>query len=248
MNYKIDLIIDNRERDICKYYNENKIENNIKYENLDLGDIIIKINNKIVLIIERKSLSDLSKSIKDGRYKEQKNRIIHSLPYKVRKMYLIEGNNFNNFHMNIKTFDSMIYNTMIRDNLHILRSNSIESSISIINNIYLRCKKFKDKIYNNIYGNDLETFESICHIKKKNNLTKEVCYINQLQQIPSVSKNIASIILNKYGNLQDIYLKYNNEEKIKEFKYELSEIKYGKSMKRIGNKISIKITNYLFNM
>ena len=150
--------------------------------------------------------------------------------------------------MNTKIYDSVIYNTITRDNIHILKSDSVYSTVKIINNIYTRCKKFKDKIYNQIYNSDdVEKYQSVCHIKKKNNLTKNVCYLNQLQQIPSVSKNIATIILEKYGNLQQIYTKYNSKDKFDEFKNELAEIKYGKSMKRIGLKISSKISDYLFN-
>ena len=254
MSYITNLIIDNRERDLIEFYNNSDNSkkcnikfDNIKFKNLDLGDIVIKVNDKIILLIERKTLSDLSKSIKDGRYKEQKNRIIHSLHEKVRKMYLIEGFNYKKFHMNNKIFDSVIYNTIVRDNIHILRSNDMESTISIINNIYLRCDKFNKKIYDQIYNNINETYESVCHVKKKNNLTKEVCHLNQLQQIPSVSKTIAKIILNKYGNLQNIYINYNSIDKINEFTNELSEIKYGKSMKRIGSKIANRISDYLFN-
>ena len=80
----MELIIDNRERDLIKWfedhndkYNENKIQ--FSKENLDLGDIIFKKNGKMVILIERKTFSDLSSSIKDGRYKEQKNRILNSV-------------------------------------------------------------------------------------------------------------------------------------------------------------------------
>ena len=45
-------------------------------ERLDLGDIIVcdKDNNEL-LIIERKTLSDLAASIRDGRYMEQSFRL-----------------------------------------------------------------------------------------------------------------------------------------------------------------------------
>ena len=44
------------------------------------------------LIIERKSLSDLIASIKDGRYNEQSYRLIHSSGlYRHHIVYLIEG-------------------------------------------------------------------------------------------------------------------------------------------------------------
>ena len=259
MNYTINLILDNREKDLCNHYIKNKEHINnkenkenkehiskeyISKENLDLGDIIIKINDKICVLIERKTISDLDKSIKDGRYKEQKNRIIHSLNLKIRKIYLIEGTNMNNFKLPKSTFTSVIYNTMIRDNIHIIKSNNIEETIKIIDNIYKRCNKFGEKIYKNIYENN-EEYKTLCHIKKKNNITKEICYLNQYQQIPGISKNIAEIIYNKYGSLKELYNKYNTEELINDFKLELSNLKHGKSKRRIGMKTSNKICLFL---
>ena len=141
MSYKVDLIIDNRERDLCLHYSDSVIK-----ENLDLGDIVYKVNSKICILIERKTLSDLSKSIKDGRYKEQKNRIIHSLDNSVRKIYIIEGKDMNNFHLSESIYDSVIYNTLIRDNIHIIISDGLEDTINIIDNIHKRCNKFSEKI------------------------------------------------------------------------------------------------------
>jgi ERCC4-type nuclease len=49
---------------------------------LPLGDIIIQTDEgKNVLLIERKTYSDLLASIKDGRYEEQSYRLIHSSGY-----------------------------------------------------------------------------------------------------------------------------------------------------------------------
>ena len=241
MSYKVDLIIDNRERDLCLHYSDSVIK-----ENLDLGDIVYKVNSKICILIERKTLSDLSKSIKDGRYKEQKNRIIHSLDNSVRKIYIIEGKDMNNFHLSESIYDSVIYNTLIRDNIHIIISDGLEDTINIIYNIHKRCNKFSEKIYNSIYNKkNIDSFTNFCHIKKKNNLTKEVCSINQYQQIPGVSNTIAKILYSKYGSFKSLYNKINTEELEQQFVTELSEIKFGKSNRRIGLKTAKKICLFL---
>ena len=65
----------------------------IKVETLPLGDIIIfdEEKNSDALIIERKSISDLLSSIKDGRYEEQSYRL-NGMNYPNHNiMYLIEG-------------------------------------------------------------------------------------------------------------------------------------------------------------
>ena len=60
---------------------------------LNLGDILIKTDeDKEVLLVERKSLSDLLSSIKDGRYEEQSYRLLHSSGYPSHSIiYMIEG-------------------------------------------------------------------------------------------------------------------------------------------------------------
>ena len=62
-------------------------------EVLPLGDIFIKTNDDIdILLIERKSFSDLLSSIKDGRYEEQSYRLLNSSglpPHSI--FYLLEG-------------------------------------------------------------------------------------------------------------------------------------------------------------
>jgi ERCC4-type nuclease len=76
------LILDIRERELINIC-EDLIKNNtnfkditIEKESLELGDIIIRDEDGNDLIIyERKSISDLIASIKDGRYAEQSYRL-----------------------------------------------------------------------------------------------------------------------------------------------------------------------------
>ena len=64
----------------------------ISVERLDLGDISIWNEGEELLLLERKKLSDLAASIRDGRYKEQSYRLQgHSL-HNHNIIYLIEGN------------------------------------------------------------------------------------------------------------------------------------------------------------
>lgn len=113
---EIQICIDNRERDLHKqiqYYldsldlfsnNDNKSHGKIKLtvesKPLPIGDVILKTisksettetNETEELIIERKSISDLMSSIKDGRYEEQSFRLNGSNVHNHNIVYLIEG-------------------------------------------------------------------------------------------------------------------------------------------------------------
>ena len=63
----IKLIIDNREIKLIELLEKNNIL--IEKRNCEIGDIIYEYEEKPFIIIERKTLNDLSNSIKDGRYK-----------------------------------------------------------------------------------------------------------------------------------------------------------------------------------
>ena len=65
--------IDTRETEIKEFFKKAPYA---KVECLSLGDIIFQWNGVDIWIIERKQITDLAHSIKDGRYREQKIRLL----------------------------------------------------------------------------------------------------------------------------------------------------------------------------
>jgi len=250
----MDYIIkfDNREKELIKILEEKGYS--MILENLDIGDIqfLDLITKNIIIIIERKTLPDLSSSIKDGRYKEQKERLIHSLKKDVRKIVLIEGTNYDDFSLPLKTLNSVIINTMIRDNIHIHISKSKEDTIEFIENIILNMSKYYDDLKKEIVNGESKSFnnEFSCKTSKKENLTIDICFRNMLSQIPGVSTTMASVYVNKYKNMENFILNLKeeaNNDKIKIIKL-LSDEKYGTNNRRIGDKVGEKIYNFIFNV
>ena len=70
------ILIDDREKNVIPFFE--KIDSDIKYkiDRLTVGDYSVLYKDKILFIIERKTWVDLAASIKDGRYKEQKDRMM----------------------------------------------------------------------------------------------------------------------------------------------------------------------------
>ena len=93
------IIIDKREHSLyeeCqKLLFKQLISSNIQLvqKELPIGDILIQTDDfKDVLLIERKTFSDLLSSIKDGRYEEQSHRLLNTSelpPHSI--VYLLEG-------------------------------------------------------------------------------------------------------------------------------------------------------------
>jgi ERCC4-type nuclease len=139
MKIKVDI----REQELLKHIN-NLISNNSKFkdievstENLALGDIIILNNEEEKIIIERKSISDLAASIKDGRYVEQSYRLNGLNHPNHNIIYLIEGN-INKSRFNNKTENLTLYSAIFSLNYYkgfsVIRTFSIEETAIFICN------------------------------------------------------------------------------------------------------------------
>jgi len=145
------VIVDTREIELIKYmqfYIETKpIYKDIvlKIEPLPIGDIIIHDGTKERIIIERKSISDLSASIKDGRYEEQSYRLM-GLPMPNHNIiYLIEGDMNKPNIFKGKIDNTMLYSAMFSLNHHkgfsIFRSFSMDETATVICNMANKLEK-----------------------------------------------------------------------------------------------------------
>lgn len=128
----------------------------IQTENLPLGDIIINDGTNDRVIIERKTLTDLAASIKDGRYEEQSYRL-NGIPHHNHNIvYLIEGDltKFNTFKERIdkQTLYSAMFSINYFKGFSLMRSFSIEETAMIICN--MAHKIGKDKSRNGYYTNE----------------------------------------------------------------------------------------------
>jgi crossover junction endonuclease MUS81 len=246
MNYIIKF--DNREKELIKRLTDDGFI--LETENLDLGDILFidATTKDIIIIIERKTMSDLSASIKDGRYKEQKERLIHSIGHRVRKIMLIEGNDFENFSLSEKTYNSVIINTIIRDDIHIHHTNNIDGTIDFILNIMANLPKYyeeiKEEIVNGVISKDGS--EHNIYKVKKDNLTPQICFRNMLCQINGISNNIANVYVKKYENMKNFIniLGTNDNNTL----LEILANEKNENNRRIGEKLAEKILIYIFGI
>ena len=242
----MEFLIDNREAKTKQHFEDKPF---VTTQNLDLGDFIFKFNDEIVCLIERKTISDLLASIKDGRYKEQKIRLQNCGIDTHKIIYLIEGVKLSLWDLSDKVVLSCITSTMIRDNFKVFRTTNINETIHFLDRIYNRLienpKKLlpsnEDKIVHVNYANTLK-------LRKKENLTPQVCNIIQLAQIPSVSQNMACVILDKYGSIFKLCQAYNDIEDIKEREKMVADIKYNVAngkQRKVGLVASSRLYQYL---
>ena len=226
----IEIYIDNRERELINLFKENNI--NIILKNLEIGDIIYKENEEIIYIIERKTFNDLGASIKDGRYKEQKIRLLSNSNENL--FYILEGNLESCNTLNNKALLGSIINMIFRDNIKLIFSSNINETYKILLQIK---EKFNSGKFSKIINNN-NSYTSSIKLNKKENMTKLNCNIIQLATIPGVSKNIAIIILDNYNTINNLIEEYK-----KKGEYMLEELNIGK--RKLGKILSKKIYDML---
>lgn len=147
------LKIDIRESSLIQLCQQNINTNNqykkiqLVTEALPIGDVIICDNVKEYLIIERKTLLDLSASIKDGRYDEQSYRLDGLNHPNHNIIYLIEGE-MNGILMKSnkgKVDTSMLYSAMFSINYNkgfsVMRSSNITETATILCNMCSKLEK-----------------------------------------------------------------------------------------------------------
>lgn len=133
--------IDARERELIPLIREKMGDAttdqiSISVESLPLGDIIFCKDEQELMIIERKSVSDLAASIKDGRYQEQSYRLDGTELHNHNIVYLIEGN------MARATFDkSALYSSMF--SLQYYKGFSVWRTFSIDETATILCNSIK---------------------------------------------------------------------------------------------------------
>lgn len=231
---KTKLRIDHRETTLKDIFASSDID--VSWELLDLGDIIFEfgggdgseIETKHAtrkIIIERKTLSDLAASIKDGRYKTQKTLLMATYPIG-NIYYIIEGDiglsgisrNPSGIKLDtgmlqqingisLDTLRSCIFNIMFRDGIKILFSKNTNDTCGIIQELWKRFESTPEKYC--VKGGDDASGTcvgtgTVMQPPQRKISSKEECFIAQLCQIPGVSQKSAKAIAQKYQSMHSL--------------------------------------------
>jgi ERCC4-type nuclease len=240
------MIIDYREQQLIKLIKEHSESDDIfiindtkiyyKIENLGVGDIIIKESDSILLMIERKTTSDLCSSILDGRFRQQKDRMLESISDPTKILYIIERNKCE---MNKKTsiaYKGALQNLILKHHYKLLYTDSILDTLEQLCSIY---KKYSTKTFlNNVSSTPITL------IKRSDKINQSLTQL-QLSVIPGISFTTAKIITEKYPTMSNLINEYNLLDSIEEKLDMLSKIQLSEK-RTLGKALSKRIYNSLF--
>lgn len=241
------LRIDNREHKLKTLLQDSlSNNNNIIVENLECGDFIIEHDRNVIMIFERKTINDLLASVKDGRYRIQKEKMLNCNEHH-KIMYIIEGsikwNDDND--VDKKSIISSIINTQIRDKILVVQTTDIQDTCHFLIQTFQRISKDPSK-YTRDTHNQITTKEDFITKHKINN--KNDMFFFQLTQVPGISSKTAMALVKAFDNMKDFYTKLltlNDEEKKTILQNIFIEDK-GKK-RRINQKVVDNILTFMFS-
>ena len=210
--YIMKIILDDREHGLFQAMQQHIAQGDydvsLEKKTLEIGDIHLVHENREIVIIERKSLSDLIASIKDRRYEEQSHRLIHASGlYRHHIMYIIEGQ-FVNLRNISEREKKMVYSSMIALQLYkgfsVVRTHSL---LETAEHIFYSALKLNKELTQNRFPWTPETKEeepvNYCNFVskvKRENIKQENIGEIMLSQIPGISSKTALAIMKEFDN------------------------------------------------
>ena len=217
---------------------------NVSISSLDVGDLAIADDEgEILALFERKTCKDMAASINDGRYSEQKARMLSSpvrwKGYIIEGIYPEEGIKFPRYIkgkrsvkiVQRKTYHSIMTGFTLRDGLIVYNTVNVQETGEFLSNMIRKIPEYLKLDKRTSYDEAL--INSISTVRKEN-MTPEVCYLAQLSQIPGVSYNISKCISKKWSNMTSL---------LQADVIQLSGIKIGE--RRLGKVVADRIIEYL---
>jgi ERCC4-type nuclease len=242
----MNIILDCREKALIELFK--KEHNDLKMEStaIPLGDILIrKESGEDMMLFERKTINDLLSSIADGRYEEQSYRLQQCDLPNHHIYYIIEGDienykprNSASSLYNKKTVYSCLYSLTYLKGFSILCSKSLSETAEII-------AKFSRKLVSDPPSSQEKTYLDSVKISKKGNMSDEVVGALMLAQIPSVSKNVASVILKTFKNVNGLVKALENDANcLDNYKYDIANNK----QRKLSKPCVANLKKYLLNV
>lgn len=228
--------LDTRESELIRLLNG--VEE-VSIKQLPVADIWIGVSDSEQkseggIIIERKSIRDLEGSILDGRYREQRGRILaYCQENKVQPMYILEGSlSSGTGRLQKKAIMKFINRLIFHYQIPVMQTGSVNETAELVKALVEQWKADPTSLQRT---NELVKVTDGIHIQKKANASDHRQFaISCLAQCPGVSVKMAEAIIDTFGTLPDVI---NADAK------QIEEVKVGN--RKVGPVVSKRLSNIL---
>jgi ERCC4-type nuclease len=191
------MIVDTREAELIKLFTDEKVE--IEVKQLSVGDIWIGD-----LIIERKSIRDLEASILDGRYREQRGRILaYCQENKTQPMYILEGGlHSHTGRLQTSAIMKFINRLIFHYQIPVAQTSSVKETAELLRAITEQQQEKPESLQRKT---ELIKVADGFHTQKKSNAQDPTQFsIASLSQCPGVSVKMAESLVTAFGSLKGV--------------------------------------------
>ena len=231
------LIFDERETALYDLCLQSEIKLSCEKKVIPLADILITNDDEseTYVYIERKSITDLLASIKDGRYAEQSYRLSNCCTNPHNVVYLIEGM--------LPPKDKKLVVSCIAS-LNYFKGFSVHRTVSMQETAFY-LMAYADKLMREglkSTGGGSNDYTSVVKVQKKANITTENIGQLFLMQIPGISSTTALEVMKPFKSfLEFVEHVKQNPEYLENIKLESN----GKTRK-LGSNVVKSIQSYVF--
>jgi len=191
------IICDTRERDFI-----NKVPD-ISTRTLPVGDIWIGISGEEVvaggIVAERKTVQDFEASILDGRYREQRTRLLtYCQQQNARPLYIIEGSMDRiTGRLADDVLRQYLNRLQLRYGVAVVQTDCLTSTIELCNTLSKQITK--DSSVFVIEDGAQKSYTHVVSVVKKTNRDDPKTFASlMLQQCPGLSATVADALLNAF--------------------------------------------------
>lgn len=226
------LVIDSRESRLLQDLECDK-------EFLALGDIVFR-DPPYEVVVERKTWGDLWSSVQDGRYREQRSRLIEwsSTSDETAVLYLIEGSAHKIPEDALETCRRVLLRLQIAYRISVVYTSSAEETVEWV-------RWFREKEHLKVFftrrdsqEQRVENIQNRLPSKKSSIQNPKTMLITFLRAISGVSYAVAAAVAEPFTSLQDMV---NHREELLTLLPTLEYTTPSQKTKRVGPKMAEKI-------
>lgn len=236
MSASLIIVVDVREQELFNILSAMADEDKtpVMQEPLAVGDVQVRLSSPtaegqetIMAIFERKTVADLAASRKDGRFAEQKGRMLAAIGGRSeahRVAYIVEGTKgagpfgCHGHGLSDDIYMSMIIHTMYRDGIHCIFTRDVSDTAGWVLQVAERCARHPEYFAAPTEGGEDGGlagggggYLSSIKVKKADNLTPATVYLMQLAQVPGFSLKTAKAIAAQFPNWSSLLHALSND-------------------------------------
>ena len=158
------------------------------------------------VILERKTISDFEASFLDGRYHEQRGRLLaYANEHKVAIAYVIEGQiKGRSGRLSDAALEKFIIRLQFHHRIPVLKTSSVEDTLRIAQLIDEQWLHDEGKLAWDTEKTSSQTPVSLSYVKSECRDTSGSFYIGTLTQCRGISESLAKLIVGRYASLEEL--------------------------------------------